>query len=456
MASKNSITEGSIAGSLLSFFFPIWLGTFFQQLYNTADAVIVGNFVGKEALAAVGGPTSTIINLLLGFFVGMSSGAGVVVAQMYGGGHHDDTHKAVHTSMALALVGGCVMMAIGLSSSGFLLQITGVPQEIMAHSKVYLSCFFFGSVFNVVYNIGAAILRAMGDARRPLYFLLICSFTNIVLDLLFVVVLKKGVLGVGVATLISQIISALLVVHSLCRMHPVYALHFRSIRFDARITRRIFLIGIPAGLQSVLYSTSNIVIQSGINWFGTNTIAAWTAYSKIDQFFWMTINSYGIAITTFAGQNFGAGNYDRMRKSVRICMWMTGITCVVMSAGMLLFAEPLYRVFTQDSAVIEIGLVMMWHMTPYYITYIAVEILCGALRATGDSLVPTLMTCFGICVLRLFWVFFVMPQYRSLEVLCIAYPITWMVTSAMFIVYYCKGKWLSRQIGKTRAIPVEV
>ena len=287
LPAQNSITSGVIWKTLLSFFFPILLGTFFQQLYNTADAVIVGRFVGKEALAAVGGATSTLINLLVGLFVGISSGAAVVISQLYGARDSDGTQRAVHTTMAFALAGGFALMIIGWIISPMALVAMNTPADVLPHSITYIRIYFLGIIANFIYNMGSGILRAVGDSRRPLYFLMACCLVNIVLDILLVVYIPLGVLGVALGTFFSQIISAVLVILSLTRTTQIYHLKPRQIAFDPTMLGRIVVIGLPAGLQSVMYSISNIIIQSSINTFGVDAAAAWTAYGKIDGFFWM-------------------------------------------------------------------------------------------------------------------------------------------------------------------------
>lgn len=308
----NQITEGSITKQLLLFFFPILLGTFFQQLYNTVDAVIVGQFVGKEALAAVGGTTGIIINLLVGFFVGLSSGATVIISQYYGAARPKETHDSVHTAIGLGIVGGFGFMVIGLILSPILLKAMGTPDDIMDYALSYIRIYFGGMIANVLYNIGSGILRAIGDSKRPLYFLIIGTLLNVVLDLFFVVVLDLEVIGVGIATVLSQVISAILVIITLMRSQQMYQLTLRDIRLDGKLLLNIIQIGLPAGLQSVMYSLSNLFIQSSINSFGTDTIAAWSAYGKIDGLFWMIMGAFGVSITTFAGQNFGAQKYSRI------------------------------------------------------------------------------------------------------------------------------------------------
>lgn len=449
---ENGITEGVIWKQLLLFFFPIVLGTFFQQLYNTADAIIVGKVVGKEALAAVGGSTGTLVNLLVGFFVGLASGASVIIAQLYGARRAQDVSRAVHTTMALALASGALLTVVGLTFARSLLDLMGTPPEVMVYAVPYLQIYFVGMIPQLVYNIGSGVLRAVGDSRRPMLFLICAALTNVVLDIVLVLGLDMGVHGAAIATVLSQLVSALLILGSLHHAQPVYRLYFRKIRFHGDMLSRIVRIGMPAGLQSVMYSLSNIIIQSSVNGFGTDVMAAWTAYGKIDGLYWMIISAFGVAITTFAGQNFGAQLYDRMRRSVRVCMGMATGATVVMSAVIMVIGRPMLGMFTDDAQVVEMGMSIIRLIVPTWITYISIEILSGAMRSAGDSLVPTLMTLTGVCLLRVFWVAVIVPRHHELSVLMLSYPITWIITSAMFIVYYLRGKWLERCIGRQRSV----
>ena len=318
----NQITEGVIWQQILIFFLPILFGTFFQQLYNTADAMIVGHFLGKQALAAVGGTTGTLINLLVGFFVGLSSGATVVISQHYGANKEDKVQWAVHTSIAFSILGGIVLTVVGIGCSRWMLDLMNTPDDVVNHALIYMRVYFLGTIGNLIYNMGSGILRAVGDSKRPLLYLIICCMTNIALDFLFVVGLQMGVMGAALATILSQIISAVLVMGSLMRTRDIYRLHLRKISIDWIMLKRIIRIGFPAGVQSILYSVSNVIIQSAVNSLGTNNVAAWAAYGKVDGLFWMMINALGIAATTFVGQNYGAKKMDRVHRGVRTSMIM--------------------------------------------------------------------------------------------------------------------------------------
>ncbi len=433
---NNGITEGVIWKQLLSFFFPLLFGTFFQQFYTTLDAVIVGQYVGKQALSAVGGSTAVMINLMVGLFVGVSSGATVTIAQFYGRKDAEGVEKAVHTATALAIAGGVIFTVIGLVGAPFALRLLKTPEDVMPHALVFMRIYFCGMTANLFYNMGAGILRAIGDSRRPLYFLIASCGLNILLDFLFVVAFRWGVAGVGVATLISQIFSAVMVGIILMRTNDCYKLTIKKIRFHPQMLGRIIRIGVPTGFQSLMYSVSNLMIQSNINGFGTDTVAAWTAYSKIDALFWMIMGSFGIATTTFVGQNFGAGKVDRVRKGVRECLFMSLAVTAFLSPILYFFAEPLLRLFTPDNAVIDIGIHILRFLVPLYLTYVSVEIFSGALRGMGSSFIPMILTMIGICGFRMLWVLLAVPLWPGLNTVLFSFPIAWMSTSLLFIFYY--------------------
>lgn len=362
----NQITEGVIWKQLLLFFFPIVFGTFFQQIYNTADTIVVGRFVGKQALAAVGGSTTVIVNLAVGLFVGLSSGASVILAQFYGAKDDDSLEKTLHTAFAFSIIGSIVLGVIGYAGSRWMLQIMDTPADVLEDSVLYLHIYFIGMLFNLLYNMGAGILRAVGDSKRPLYVLIITCTVNIILDLLLVIGFGLGVLGVAAATVISQAISAVIVIVMLLKTKESYRLIPSRIRFHSRYLKAILRIGIPAALESTMYNVSNLIIQVYVNKLGTDTVAAWGTLSKIDAFFWMVLNAFGISITTFVGQNYGAGKFTRMKKSVRICMIMALFSSVAISGTIILFGKELFGLFTSDQKVLQIGVHMIFRMLPAY------------------------------------------------------------------------------------------
>ena len=440
---NNSIIEGPIWKNMLSYFFALLLGAFFQQFYNTIDAVIVSRAVSSDALGAVGGSAAMIVNLFVGFFMGLSSGAAVVISQFYGASRKEEVEKAVHTAIALAIAGGLVITIIGVFASPWIIRTMNTPIEQEEASIIYLRIYFLGMIPNLVYNMGAGILRAVGDSKRPLIILVISSFCNIILDLLFVIGLgfgKRGdvygVTGVAVATIISQLISAVLVMAMLARSEDSYRLALTKIRFDGQTLVRIVRIGIPAGLQSTMYTLSNILIQASINGFGKDATSAWAAYGKIDVLFWMTMNSLGTAVTTFAGQNYGVGRYDRVRRSAREGALIALVLTVPLSTLLCIYGEFILRIFVKNDEVIRIGTDMIRFLAPFYVVYIGVEIFSGVLRGMGDALFPMIITMSGVCVLRVLWILFAFPMNRTLEMVEMSYPITWAVTSMLYLVYY--------------------
>ena len=448
---QTDILTGSIPKQLLAFFMPIWFGTLFQQLYNTADTLIVGNFVGTHALAAVGA-TGAFVNLLVGLFVGLCSGVGVVVSQSFGARDYEAVDRQVHTALVFSVVIGAVLTLAGLLTAEPMMRLMGTPDEILAASTMYLRIYFLGMIPQILYNTGTYILRAIGDSRRPLYFLIAASLVNIVLDVVFIALLGWGVAGAAIATVASQVASAVLTLRCVAGSEGMpWHVSLDKMRMERNILGVICTIGIPSAAQSAMYNVSNMIIQSCMNSFGTDTIAAWGVYGKIDFVFWMTINSLGIAITTFVGQNFGARQYDRVKQGVRICMAMAAGLTLLVSVSFYLGAEPLFRVFTQDNNVVAVGVQMMHVLTPVYLTYISIEVLSGALRGCGDVRVPTLITVFFVCGLRVLWLTTMVPLYHTIATVEFSYPLTWTLASLLFIIYYKRGKWLKRCIEKSGA-----
>lgn len=435
-ASVNQITEGVIWKQLLIFFFPIMLGTLFQQLYNTADAVVVGRFVGTKALAAVGGSTGQITNLIVNFFVSLASGATVIIARYYGAKNKKDLNDTLHTAAALSIVGGIITTIIGIALAPVLLEMMKTPADVMQDSVTYLRIYFAGIIFVFIYNVGSAILRAVGDSTRPLYYLIVCCFINIFLDILLVVGFGMGVAGAAIATVISQVVSAVLVVHTLMKSTDMYRLHPKEIRFHRFLLISIVTIGLPAGIQSIMYNISNIIIQTSLNNLGTDTMAAYTAFGKIDAIYWMISGAFSVSIVTFIGQNYGAGKYDRMKKSVKVCLFLDFIASLLVSALLLLLGRYLLQLFTTDPEVIEIGMEIIQIIAPSYVLFIFIEILSSALRGMGNVLVPMIMTCTGVCILRILWIFLAVPHWPGVRTILMSYPISWGLTAVLFIIYY--------------------
>lgn len=442
---QNGITEGVIWKQILLFFFPILIGTFFQQLYNTVDAVVVGRFAGKVALSCVSGSSALTINFIVGFFTGLSAGATVIIAQFYGAKDAERLDQALHTAYAFAVTGGILFGALGFWFAPEFMRWMNTPEELVQDSLLYVRVYFAGLVFVFVYNIGAAILRAIGDARRPLYYLMICCLINIVLDLTFVLGFRLGVLGVAVATLISQAVSAVLVTRALMYHTANLQLRLHSIRFRWNLLSRILQVGLPTALQSSMYGISNMIIQAALNRFGVDTVAAWGAFGKIDALVWMVFGAFGIAITTFVGQNYGARKWPRIRKGVRITLAMCFCSIAGLSILILVFGRFLFGIFTTDADVISIGVRMMRVISPTYALFTFIEVDSGALQAQGHVLTPTIITLCGICLFRAVWVS-VIAAGDTLERIILCYPLTWAVCAVLFIFYYA---WKQNQIIST-------
>ncbi len=436
MDKKNQITDGVIWKQLLIFFFPIMVGTLFQQLYNTVDAIIVGRFVGKQALASVGGSAAVLTNFVIGFFTGLSAGATVIISQFYGAKNLKQLSKGLHTAYAFSITVSLLISVIGWFSTPALLHLLKTPADVIPDSILYLRIYFLGMIFTLTYNMGSSIMRAIGDSRRPLIYLIICCGINIVLDILFVIVFHMGIAGAAIATVISQGASAILVTRSLMKSYGILKLELRSIRFHGALLKSELKIGLPGGIQSFGYSISNIIIQAVINDFGTDTAAAWAAYGKLDAIFWTVCGSFGIAITTFAGQNYGARKFDRVKKSVRVCLGMALGVCGSLIVFLMVFCRPLYHIFTTDYAVVDIGVYMLRLITPSYVIFIFVEIFSGALRGIGDVLIPSTITLGGVLLVRLTWILFVTPMTGELSTLLYSYPLAWGSTALLLIPYY--------------------
>ena len=435
---SNEITEGVIWKQLLAFFFPVLLGSLFQQLYNTVDTMIVGRFVGTDALAAVGGSSAQILNLIIGFFTGVSSGATVIIAQFIGAREEEDVSRSVHTAMILAAVCGGIMTVLGIATAPWLLRIMDTPAETMQDAVLYLRLVYLSMIPGMIYNMGSAILRAAGDAKHPLSFLILCCLVNVVLDLLLVCGFRMGVAGVAVATSLAQLISAVLVCAFLAKSRESYRLDRKQLRADRRMLRRTVRIGLPTGLQSVLYAVSNMMITASVNSFGTDTVAAWVAMGKLDALTWLVMSAFGVAVMTFVGQNYGAQRIDRVKSSIKLSLAIAAGVTVVTGTIFVLGGRYFYILFTDEVRIMDMAVKMMLCIAPWYWLYVPVEVLSGGLRGMGDTLIPTIITAVGICLARVLWVFALVPRWHTIQTVVISYPITWALTSLAFAVYYLR------------------
>lgn len=437
-SNNNDLTEGVIWKKLLLYFLPIAAGTLFQQLYNAVDAVIVSRFVGTEALAAVGGSPATITQLVIGFFVALSSGAGVVIAQYFGSKEKMKITLAVRTSMLLCAAIGAVLTVAMFFGAEPILNLLRTPAETVADATVYMRIFFAGSIFMLVFNMGSGILRGVGDSRTPFIYLVVSCVCNIVLDLLFVVVFHMEVAGVAWATTIAQFVSCVLVTVRLMRTKEYYRLDLSSWKINPIILKRMLAIGVPSGVQSAMYGVSNIILQIGVNSLGTVVVASWSMSGKIDGVYWALSNALGTAVMNFVAQNYGAEKMDRIRQCTKTGYLMSFCGTVVISGILLLVARPLLHIFTKDPAVVETTWTIILFFAPSYMLWTVIEIFSAILRGIGDAVKPTVITALGVCVFRIIWILTAFQWMPTLEIMCIGYPASWLVTDIPMVLYYRK------------------
>ena len=441
---STDLIHGHIAKSIFWFSVPLLIGNLFQQLYNTVDAYVVGNFVSKEALAAVGA-SSPIINMLIGFFMGLATGAGVIIAQYFGAGDNGRLKKAVHSSAALTLVMSLLLTVIGIIGTNPMLHAIGIPADVFHDSSTYLMIYFAGISFNLIYNMGSGILRAMGDSKRPLYFLIIACIINIILDFLFVKYLHMGVAGAGYATLIARAVSAILVVIVLIRSEGPHQLFWKQIRFHFPILKKIIMVGLPTGIQQSIVSLSNVIVQSYVNAFGSSVVAGYSATIRIDGFVNLPLQSFNMAVTTFVGQNIGAKQYERVKKGSRIALWMTMAVIATMAISLFFFGESFIAIFNSEPDVIQAGRTMQLAFVPFYIMLPVVQIYNGVLRGAGKSSVPMYIMVFNFVILRQIYLAIVTQMTSDVYFVFMGWPVTWVTCAIMFIIYYHKVNWLNQQ-----------
>ena len=435
------MTSGPILRQIILFSLPLMLGNVFQMMYNTVDSIVVGNFVGKEALAAVGS-TTMIVNMLVFFFNGFSVGAGVVIAQHFGARDMDRLHSAVETTMAVTFVLCAAFTAIGIFSVRPMLRLMSTPEDVFEDAVTYLTIYFCGFSGLLIYNIGSGILRAVGDTTRPLMFLILTSVLNIILDLAFVIWLKAGIAGVAYATIISQFISAALTLRLLTKTDDIYRLVWKDLRIELPVLRRIFAVGLPAGIQSVITAFSNVFVQSYVNHFGSSCMAGWSCYNKLDQFIMLPMSSTAMAATTFVSQNIGAKQVDRANRgtwaTILLSLGVTGVIAVVL----VIFADVAVGLFTQDKSVIEYGVLFMRANTFFLLFNCVNHTLAGALRGRGDSRGPMIIMISSFVVIRQIYLFVVTHFIANTPLLVgLGYPVGWICCCILEVGYYfSKGR----------------
>lgn len=438
---NNLMTEGSIVKSLLLFALPLIFGNLLQQLYNTADSIIVGNFVGANALAAVGSSGSPIY-LLIGFSQGLAVGAGVVVSQFLGAKDHREAQEAVHTSLAIAVIMGLLLTVGGIACGRALLVAMNTPAEVLGDAVTYIRIYFGGVLFSVVYNMTAGILNAAGNSRRSLIYLAWASVTNIVLDLVFIVIFRMGVAGAAIATDISQLVSCVLSLRFLikstddCRVIP------REIRLHKKMAARIIRVGLPTGIQNMVISLSNVLVQVSVNGYGAAAMAGFAAYMKVDGFNILPVLSFSMAATTFVGQNFGAGKIDRVKKGTFVTLGMCIVYTILTGILLLVFQDSIMHLFTGDETVIAYGKICMLYFCPFYWMLGILQGLAGTVRGTGKSVPPMVVLLISLCLFRIVWIQFALPLFAGIEGVLLVYPVSWAVGAVLMVLYAWKGKWM--------------
>ena len=437
----NLLTEGAIPKKILAFAFPLFLGNLFQQLYNTADSLIVGNFIGSDALAAVSS-SGSLIFLLVGFFNGVSVGAGVVISRHFGARDKKGVERAVHTTVAFGIVSGILLTILGILLTPFILRLMGTPADVLPSSILYFKIYFCGSIAFVLYNIFVGILQSVGDSRHPLYYLMISSVINVVLDLLFVAGLGMGVGSAALATVISQFVSAILCFIQLLRTKEEYRIVINRIRFDMPMLKQVINNGLPTGLQNSIIALANVVVQSNINAFGKMAVAGCGSYSKIEGFGFLPVNCFAMALTTFISQNLGARLYDRAKKGARF-----GVICCVSMAELIglfiyIFAPVLIAAFNGDPSVVAYGVAQARTVTLFYFLLSFSHCLAAIFRGAGRSMVPMVVMLVCWCIIRVSYITVIVRFIPDINVIFWAYPLTWLLSSIIFTIFYFKSDWI--------------
>ena len=431
---NNNLTEGKIWKVMLKFVLPIFLGTLFQSLYTTIDAIIIGRFAGKDAFAAIESVLS-FQRLPVSFFVGLSSGATIIISQYFGANRKEDVSKASHTAILFAIVGGLLLSVLSCILSPFFIRLIKVPEEIFYQAQIYTIICFSGIVASMIYNIGSGILRALGDSKTPFYILIVSNILNIILDLILVIVFNLGVIGVGMATLISQIVSAILIFIILLRTKLDCKIYINKIHFYKKYIKEIFRLGLPIGVQSVLYPISNTIIQSSINTFGVNSIAAWAISGKLDFLIWTVSDAFSVAISTFVAQNYGAKKHQRARDGIKIALSMSMVAIFVISFILYFYNKPLAYFLIKDKNIVDLTSEVIHLIAPLYFMYVIGDVLSGAIKGTGNTLHPMVINIFGICICRILWVFLIVPLNPTFFMVLYGFIVSWIITALMYIVY---------------------
>ena len=441
---KGLMTSGNIYEKIALFALPLLLGNFFQLMYNTIDSIIVGNYVGKTALAAVGASTP-IINLMIGFFQGLATGAGVIISRYYGARKKDEVSRSVHSFILFSILFGILLGIVGCVLSPHILRWIGTQADYYSDAESYLFVYFTGVAFLTVYNAGTGVLQAVGDSKNPLYFLIATSILNIFLDIWFVRYMNMGVTGAALATIISEAVSMVLVIRLLFKTEDEYRLTLKEMRIDFSILKNIVEIGVPAGVQSMIVSVSNIVVMAYINSFGAAGVAGFSCSNKIDNFMGLPVNSLMLAITTFCGQNLVAGNFERVKKGVNASLIMSISIVVGLGILVMIFSDSLMRIFTQEADVIEDGTLILRTMCPFYIFLCFHQVYSGALRASGRSSVPMITSIVSFVVIRQIFLAIFTKTISDITIIGWGYSITWGIAAVLTGIYYFASGWLKKE-----------
>lgn len=440
-----SLTDGPIFKGLLFFSVPLLLSNLFQQLYNSVDSAVVGSYAGDTALAAVGS-TAAIINLLVGFFLGISTGTNILYAMHYGAGDHQGLKKLIDSAMLLSLICGAVISVLGAVFAEQMLIWMDTPADVLPIATDYLRIVLGGTIVILVYNVGAGMIRAEGDSTRPLVYLVIGGVVNLILDMVFVAGFGMGAVGAAIATVAAQLVSAVLVVIRLTKLHEDYRLRPTKMRMNGLTTWDITRISVPCGLQGSMFAISNLLVQSKINSFGSVAMAGVAAYSKIDGFIYMPLMAIALAVSTYVGQNIGAGKFDRVQKGIRTCLIMSFVTACVMGGSVLLLGENVVRIFTKTPEAQAYAMQQMYFMAPFVWLFVFSDIFGGAIRGAGSTVMVTVISALSICVFRILWLTLLLPHFDDIRILFLCYPISWAISSIATTIYYFKGSIIKKTL----------
>lgn len=432
---QGDLTQGNVAKKLIQFAFPILLGMLFQQLYTTIDAIIIGNFAGKNAIASIEA-VAPVIRLPVNFFTGLSTGATIIISKYFGQKDYENVNSVSHTAIAFAFIFGLFLSITFTLLAPWFVDLIKVPEDIKSDATIYLQIYFAGLIFSMIYNVGAGIFRAVGNSKTPLYFLMIVNVFNIVFDILLIVVIPLGVVGAVVATVLSQLASAVFVLWGLVKTDLPCKINLTNIKINIPHLKHIAKLGIPMGVQSTIYPFSNTIIQTSINSFGVNHIAAWAVCGKIDLLVWYVPEAFSSAISTFVAQNHGAGSYNRAKKGVVVGFWIAMTLVWSLSAFLYFYNQPLGRLFVDDIEVLVLLNDIITLIGPLYFLYAVGEIFSSAIRGSGETLKPMIITIICTCFIRIIWITCILPLNNTFITLFTCYPVSWAITDVVFIIFY--------------------